>query len=109
MPRGSRRRRGRTPSAGAKGLYSSGSAVDGARHAGRSYSWRVPERVAKRVGRADGWNAERDQPVGPGVVDDDPGLPAVAIPLEPHHETVAVSRVELNEHRALPGRSSDEA
>src|SRR3954453_868597 len=106
MRRGSRRRRARTPSAAAKRLCFGGSAADGARHAGRSYSRRVPERVTKRVGRADRWNAERDQEIGPAVWDDDLGLSAVAIPLEPHRETVAVSRVELNEHRALPGRST---
>lgn len=55
----------------------------------RAGSWRVPERVAKRVGRVDGRN-------------DDLGVPGVAIPLERHRETVAVSRVEFNEHRATP-------
>jgi hypothetical protein len=31
-------------------------------------------------------------------------LPSVAIPLELHPETIALSRVELNEHRATPRR-----
>src|SRR4051794_4855579 len=66
----------------------------------RARSWRVPERVTKRVGRVGGRNPERDQSVGAYVVDDDLGLPGVAIPLERHGETVAASCVELNEHRA---------
>src|SRR3954454_575209 len=76
---------------------------------GRGGSWRVPERVAKRVGRADGWNDERDVSVGPHVVDDDLGVPGVAIPLERHREAVAVSRIELNEHRATPRRPNGKA
>src|SRR4051794_1957503 len=72
-------------------------------------SWPVPERVAKRVGRADGWNDERDLSVGPHVVDDDLGVPGVAIPLERHREAVAVSRIELNEHRATPRRPNGKA
>src|SRR3954469_24024343 len=68
----------------------------------RPRSWRVPERVAKRVGRVDRRNAEGNQSVGPGVSDDDLGLPGGAIPLEPHREPVAVSRVKFDEHRATP-------
>src|SRR4051812_27006885 len=52
----------------------------------RPRSWRVPERVAKRVGRADGWNDERDMSVGPSVVDDDLRVAGVAIPLKRHGE-----------------------
>src|SRR4051812_11993641 len=70
----------------------------------RARSWRVPERVTKRVGRVGGRNPERDQSVGAYVVEDDLGLPGVAIPLERHGETVAASCVELNEHRATRGR-----
>src|SRR3954465_9690959 len=76
---------------------------------GRGGSWRVPERVAKRVGRADGWNDERDPSVGPHVLDDDLGVPGVAIPPKRHREAVAVSLIELNEHRATPRRPSGKA
>src|SRR3954465_700217 len=70
----------------------------------RARSWRVPERVTKRVGRVGGRNPERDQSVGADVVEDDLGLPGIPTPLERHGETVAASCVKLNEHRATRGR-----
>jgi hypothetical protein len=51
-----------------------------------------------------GGTPKRGRSVGAYVAEDDLGLLGRAIPLERHRETVAVSRLELNEHRATPSQ-----
>ena len=61
-------------------------------------SWRVPERMAERVGGVDAGDAEHGLACGADVADDDLGLPSVAVPFERDRETVVVACVEFNEH-----------
>ena len=65
---------------------------------GRWGSWRVPERMAERVRSVHVGDPEHSLARSPGVVDDDLGLPGVAVPFERDRETVVVARVEFNEH-----------
>jgi hypothetical protein len=59
--------------------------------------------MTKRVGSGRRWDPEHDLPRGPGIGDEDPDSPGVALPFERDGETGAVAGVEFNEHgRGVP-------
>jgi hypothetical protein len=63
-----------------------------------SRSWRIPERMTKRVGSGRRRDPEHDQPPGRGVGDEDPGSSGLAIPFERDGDAGVVAGVEFNEH-----------